>query len=230
MNAGFIKLMRTDVTKELLKDPKSWALLSLIAYRAKWSKGLSVHNLEQGQALIGDADACGLSAKEYRTAKKKLSQWGLVACKATNKGTVATLLNADVYDVNSDHQGEQRDNQKASERQSRGEQGATNEECKDRTRKLKPESKPFRKIDIQGYGSIHDEQNDAIDVAFSVTGEPDSLIAENSYRNLLKAVGEKKFRDCVADLWGEMKTDKIDRPGAILTNKLKTWRGKDGKR
>ena len=50
--AGFFKVMRSDATRELLRDPNAFTLLAGIAHRAKWTTGLSVHNLDQGQALI----------------------------------------------------------------------------------------------------------------------------------------------------------------------------------
>ena len=61
----------------------------------------------------------------------------------------------------------------------------------------------------------------AIAVAVTVTGEGGNARAEGFLRKALKRIGEKSFRDSVAELWGEMKNDQINKPGAILVNKLK---------
>lgn len=124
--AGFIQLKRGATTEELMRHPECFLLLTLIAYRARrTNEGLNSDRLEIGQALIGDYKTIGLSSeKVYRTAKKKLENWNLVAFKGTNKGTVATLLNSDVYDINEDDRGEQKGGQWASKGRTEGEQGA----------------------------------------------------------------------------------------------------------
>jgi len=76
-------------------------------------------------------------------------------------------------------------------------------------------------ISIEDYEDILNPEHDAIAVALAVTGENGNRQAEGFYRKALKAIGPKAFRQAVAELWGEMKTDNIRKPGAILTNKLK---------
>jgi len=96
----FIKLMRSQETIELMKSRNSYILLSLIALRTKRTNGLSVDNLEIGEARIGDYKACGLTRQEYRTAIKKLEKWELVTFKTTNRGTIARIINTNIFDVN----------------------------------------------------------------------------------------------------------------------------------
>ena len=60
----------------------------------------NIHNLKIGQALIGDSRRCGLTRRQYRTAQKHLALWGLAAFKPTSRGTVATLLDHRIYDIN----------------------------------------------------------------------------------------------------------------------------------
>ena len=94
--------MRSDETRELLADPLAFALLALIAYRAQRTTTFNRHGLEPGQAFIGDYKTCGLSEQQYRTAKAKLSEWKFATFKATNKGTIATLINTRVFDINAE--------------------------------------------------------------------------------------------------------------------------------
>jgi hypothetical protein len=124
---GYIQLKRGTDTEELMKHPECFLLLTLIAYRARRTNdGFNPERLDIGQALIGDFKSIGLtSEKVYRTAKKKLQEWNFVAFQGTNKGTVATLLNSNVYDINGDDEGDQNGGQGADEGRPRGDQGAT---------------------------------------------------------------------------------------------------------
>lgn len=100
MTEGFIKLMRSRTTRELLQDGNAFLLLTLIAWRAKRTSEFSVHGLAIGQALIGDYHACGLTEQQYRSAKTRLKRYGLATFRATNKGTIATLLDTTIFDIN----------------------------------------------------------------------------------------------------------------------------------
>ena len=51
---GFIMFNRTDEAIELLRDPNAFALLALIAQRARWRTLLSREDLEIGEAMVGD--------------------------------------------------------------------------------------------------------------------------------------------------------------------------------
>jgi hypothetical protein len=97
---SFIKMMKSQKTIELLKDRNAFALLAQIAFRAKRTNGFSVHGLEIGEALIGDYKSIDLTERKYRTAKDKLRRWGFVTTRATNKGTIAKLINSEVFDIN----------------------------------------------------------------------------------------------------------------------------------
>ena len=84
----------------MLKCPKVFALLTLIAIRARRTNQLNIHGLSVGEALIGDYKACGLTRQEYRTTKNKLERIGLATFRTTNKGTIATILDTSIYDIN----------------------------------------------------------------------------------------------------------------------------------
>lgn len=98
--AGFLKLVRSEESLELIKDPHAFALLTLIAWRARRSAGFNIDDLQPGEAMIGDYASCGLTRQEYRTALQKLVKWQFVTTQATSKGTVARLMNACVWDIN----------------------------------------------------------------------------------------------------------------------------------
>jgi hypothetical protein len=96
----FIKLFRGDITLELMKYPPAFMLLCQIALRARRTDKFNQYNLLPGQALIGDHNSIGLTMKQYRTAKNKLISGNLATFKRAFNGTVATLINKDVFDIN----------------------------------------------------------------------------------------------------------------------------------
>jgi hypothetical protein len=116
MNTGFIKLNRSKETFELLHDANVFALLTVIALRARRTDEFNLHNLKAGEALIGDYRRYGLTRQQYRTAVKRLGQWGLARFKPTTRGTVATLLDHRIYDIN-DAPGQSSNNQPATNKQ-----------------------------------------------------------------------------------------------------------------
>jgi hypothetical protein len=102
---SFVMLMRSPDTEELLKDNNAFAQLTQIALRAKRKPDVVTQNdvstkLEVNQAFIGDYWNIGLTEGEYREAKKRLTLRKLATFKTTNKGTIATLINQDVFDIN----------------------------------------------------------------------------------------------------------------------------------
>jgi len=97
---SYIQFYRGEKTNELMKDPSSFMLLTQIALRARRTDSFNVKNLKPGEAFIGDYRTIGLTQQQYRTAKKKLEEWGLAKFEPTNRGTIATLLNTDIYNIN----------------------------------------------------------------------------------------------------------------------------------
>jgi hypothetical protein len=124
MSEPFLKLMKNRKTNELLTNaPKAFLLLTQIALRAKRTDDFNAHGLTVGQALIGDYKSIGLTEKGYRYAKGLLEKWGFAAFKGTNKGTIVTLINSEVYDINQERKGRTKG-------RTRGEPGATNKKEK----------------------------------------------------------------------------------------------------
>jgi len=97
---GFVKLMRSPFTIELLRDLLAFGLLALIAYRARWHSGFSTDGLEIGEALIGDYKNCGMTRWQYRERLARLVKWGFITTRPTPKGTIARLTSAAVFDTN----------------------------------------------------------------------------------------------------------------------------------
>ncbi len=100
MGEAFLKLCKSRITEELMEEPSCFMLLTQIAYRAKRTASFSLRDLTVGEALVGDYERIGLTRQKYRTSLKKLEEWGLITIRSTNRGTVAKLINKDVFDIN----------------------------------------------------------------------------------------------------------------------------------
>ena len=108
----FIKLMVNDRTREIMKDKNAFLLLSLIAVRARRVDGYVAYNgqnifLKGGEALIGDYQKMDFTKKEYRSAKQRLFTCKLCSFKRAPRGTIARLLNSEVYDISFNAKGTQ---------------------------------------------------------------------------------------------------------------------------
>ena len=146
MSGGFLKLMRSEQTAELLKCPTAFALASIIAYRARRNDCFNTHNLSVGEALLGDYRKYGMSEREYRTAKEKLRKWKIATFQATNKGTIGKLLDESIYDINADDGDGRRDRQETDgatdKRQASDRPETTNKNIRTKERKKKPPISP----------------------------------------------------------------------------------------
>ena len=85
---------------ELIKEQDAFILLSIIAIRARRTNEFNIHNLNPREALIGDFANYGMTEQRYRTSKAKLVKWKFITTKSTTKGTIATLLDNGIYDIN----------------------------------------------------------------------------------------------------------------------------------
>jgi hypothetical protein len=100
--AGFVKAMRSDEAAFLDANPLANHVLNVIARRARRSP-CPLTGLQIGECFVGHK-GLGLSEQQYRTVKKNLTKWGFAefkkAGRATDRGTVAKLLDSKVYDIN----------------------------------------------------------------------------------------------------------------------------------
>ncbi len=102
--ASWFKCYRSPEALELaIGFPIAFALLYMIAYRARRTSGFNRHLLQPGEALLGDYAKCGMTEKQYRTAKKQLAEWGFASFRPTHRGTIATLSNIQIFDINAEN-------------------------------------------------------------------------------------------------------------------------------
>ena len=84
-----------------------------------------------------------------------------------------------------------------------------------------PPTAPARRI--RDYLQIFDLSVTAEEVAVSVTGEPFTDFAANTYARYARALGEIKFRQIVASVWGERKDGElrsVENLAAVLVSRL----------
>lgn len=97
---GFVKLLRGDHAESLIRRfPHAFTLLAVIAMRARYAPGSSLDGIAQGQALLGDHVAYGMTEKAYRCAKRRLESLGLATFFGTRHGTIATLADGRVFSL-----------------------------------------------------------------------------------------------------------------------------------
>lgn len=84
-------------------DHCAFLLLCHIVLRARRTDGrLGTVWLKAGQALIGDYKKAGLTAQEYRSAKQRLVKSGFIEISSTPQGTIATLIDTSIFDINAE--------------------------------------------------------------------------------------------------------------------------------
>jgi len=234
---SWVKLMRSETTRELLaKDIPALLLAILIAIRTKRTKGFSIHGLQLGEALIGDFKSAGLTERSYRTAKQHLEKYGLATFKPTNKGTVATLTDTRIFDVNLEQNDEQNvkqatDRRRASDEYQEYKKGKNEKNSvRGQTTALPDHRIDYQKAEIpeiQDYSEIHNG-HDPILVAMSLTGERGKQgwgfwvkILNQARKKYGSNKADRLFRGCLDELYGEIKAGECNKPGALLNEKLK---------
>ena len=98
----YVQQVRGKEIWEFLKhDHNGFILLTAIAQRARRTDEFNTLGLEPGEALVGDYKEIGLTRQEYRSSLQRLEKkYGIISIKATNKGTIARLINSDIYHIN----------------------------------------------------------------------------------------------------------------------------------
>jgi hypothetical protein len=143
---GYVQLMRTPDTFEFIRtDHTGFILAAVIGLRARRTGSLAFDGLEIGEALLGDFEAYGMSREQYRSACRRLARIGFATFRTTTKGTVAKLINTDVFDPNLEV-GNQRNNQQANQRATnraptRHQRGTTNKKGNPSKRGVPPSYK-----------------------------------------------------------------------------------------
>ena len=114
----------------LNRNSNAFILLYFIAMRAWRGPGRSPRDCDIGEALIGDHSKMAMTQQQYRTAKKNLEKMGFITTRSTTKGTVAKLVNTELFDPNLDSYNEQINGQLTSKQRAANEQVTTNNNCK----------------------------------------------------------------------------------------------------
>ena len=92
MKETWIKFYRLEATVELMAaNPRAFILLCQIAFRAQRTDTFNRHNLDVGEAYVGDYKEIGQTEGQYRYAKKYLEKHGFATFKGTSRGTIAKL-------------------------------------------------------------------------------------------------------------------------------------------
>ncbi len=150
MSSGFVKLRRTNETRELLKDPIAIFLSSVIAIRARRIGGLNVHGLWSGPTLIGDYQRYRLNRQQYGGAQRQLKRWGWSDFTPTSRSTTTMLLDRRVCDSSEAPEQMSTDHQATTERPPRNHRAATKnkEKEEDREREYSPNSDESRPSEL----------------------------------------------------------------------------------
>lgn len=105
-NSSFIMFMKDNTDFEYLVEqrPTAFALLAIIAKRARRTLDHPDPNLQIGEAYIGDYKKYGVTEQIYRTDKDYLQRFGFATFRATNKGTIARLIKQTIFNINIEKQ------------------------------------------------------------------------------------------------------------------------------
>lgn len=90
-----------DLERILYERPTAFALLSLIAKRAKRNNN-DQSDLKICEAMIGDFQAYGKknTRQSYREDVKYLQKAGYISIRTTKKGTIAKIINQNLFNIN----------------------------------------------------------------------------------------------------------------------------------
>lgn len=195
MSNGFLKLKRSDKTEWLLLNyPNAFLLLTHIAYRARRITSLP-DSFELGTAEIGDWTSYGLTEKQYRTAKKKLVEFGLIEILATNRraelgrnlarnsatgrattGTRVKLIDLSIYDPNFEEEGDYKGDLRATSGRPKGDE----QECKKEKNVRIRKEKNIKKEKIKFLNFVE--------------------LATDEHRKLLESHGQEKINEFISRL------------------------------
>lgn len=203
----FVKMMRNKKTGELIKDKNTMHLLTCIAYRAQRTSDFNIDGLKSGQALIGDYVNLDLSRQEYRTALKKLRKWNLVTIKATSRGTIATLCDDSVFDINQETV--QPSKQPSANHQATIEQPSANHQATTNKKKRIKEEKNERNQSRASSGQFFESFWNA----YPVKKDKKSCLKKWQQRKL-----DDLYQDIMAGLRNLMENDDNWRTGQFIPN------------
>lgn len=140
---GWVAATRGDEPLLLIEhSPFAYLLATVIALRARWRAGLNPHDLQVGEAFLGDHAKCGMTRQQYRTALKQLVRYKYITIKPTKLGTIAKLEDSRLYNISFSENNHQDNHELTKGQPSANQQLTTNEQEKKVT---KEESKEGRR-------------------------------------------------------------------------------------
>jgi len=106
----WVKLHRGKIAEELMAaKPTAFLLLTQIAIRAQRTQLHNLKNLKVGEACLGDFKSLGMTRGQYRYALKYLEKTRFITYRTTSEGTIAKLINFEVFDPNIEDDDQQND-------------------------------------------------------------------------------------------------------------------------
>lgn len=155
MAETFVKAIRAPEGFDLIKKSRNaFILLYVIAQRARRTKD-EVNGLDIGEAMIGDYKEYGLTRMNYRSAIALLVRHHYVTIKATNKGTIAKIIDKSIYDINIDEDNQQKNHEVTIDQPSSNHQVTTNKNVKKNKNVKNVEEKALVQISFERFWQIY---------------------------------------------------------------------------
>ncbi len=152
MNNGYFKAIRGEIGENLIKrSHHAYILLSIIAYRARRTPDL-INKLGIGEAILGDYENYNMTRQEYRTAIEILKECNLATFRTTTKGSIATIINTDVFDINIILDNQPTNHRTTIEQPSNNHRTTTNK--KERSKEVKNDKNVFKEEKKISYGDF----------------------------------------------------------------------------
>lgn len=134
---GFVKIHRQMVEWGWYDDPNTKALFLHLLLTATYKDAeYRGYKLKPGDVVVGFnalSKKLGMSVKQVRTAMAHLEQTGEITRKATNKFSIVTIANWELYQLE--------DDERANKGQTNGKQRATSKEYKNKRNIYSPPGK-----------------------------------------------------------------------------------------
>lgn len=239
-NKGYVKIWRKAVDSELWSyGAVTIATFVSLLLRARWNdtteawRGLE---LKTGECVFGQlelAKTLGISRNQLRTALNNLQKCKVITTHSTNKFTHCTLVKYAQYQLSDENTTSKNTDKSPSTRQQTTNKPPTThhkeaykhnnikeEKNINRTARARADGKFQIGFNITDSRQFHDPKIHALDLATGIDtgGTPSAILF---FEKALKKIGDKPFREICATVWSEWKAGEIDKPGAILTNRLK---------
>jgi len=134
MQRGYVKLHRKTIDSGLMQSHKTFTLFSYLLMMATHKDmGYDGIDLKRGQYVSGRNDLAiklKLTQQEVRTALKKLEKMEIITIKSTNKYSVYTIVNYDIYQSSEDIDNQQNNKQATNKQPASNQQATTKQEHK----------------------------------------------------------------------------------------------------